>query len=68
MNSNKMKIAYAVTERNSRSFWTRIGVAFTNNDGSLNVKLDSVPVNGELQIREYVPKEDSAPLRSASVA
>lgn len=68
MNTSKMKIVYAITERNSRSFWTRIGVAFTNSDGSINVKLDSVPINGELQIREYVPKDEAAGLHSASVA
>ena len=58
MNPSKMKIVYVITERNSKSFWNRIGVAFVNNDGSINVKLDAVPVSGELQIRDYVAKED----------
>ena len=35
MSANKMKMVYVITERNSKSFWNRIGVAFTNNDGSL---------------------------------
>jgi hypothetical protein len=60
MSANKMKMVYVITERNSKSFWNRIGVAFTNNDGSLNVKLDAVPVSGELQIRDYNPREDTA--------
>jgi hypothetical protein len=55
---NKMLICYHINERNGRSFWTRIGVAFQNRDGSFNVKLECVPVNGELHIREYVPSED----------
>lgn len=59
MNASKMKMAYVITERGGRSFWNRIGVAFVNSDGSLNVKLDSVPITGELQIRDYVPKEDA---------
>lgn len=46
------KSVYAVTERNGKSFWTRIGAAFLNNDGSLNVTLDALPVSGRLQIRE----------------
>jgi hypothetical protein len=58
MNASKMKIVYVITERNSKSFWNRIGVAFVNNDGSINVKLDAVPVSGELQIRDYTAKED----------
>ena len=61
MDANRMKIAYVITERNGRSFWNRCGVAFVNTDGSLNVKLESLPVSGEIQIRENVPREDSAP-------
>jgi hypothetical protein len=57
-----MKIVYVISERNSKSYWNRIGVAFVNNDGSINVKLDAVPVSGELQIRDYVAKEDGSTL------
>jgi hypothetical protein len=46
------KIVYTVTEKGEKSFWTRIGMAFTNKDGSLTVRLDAVPVNGMLQIRD----------------
>lgn len=57
---SKMKICYSITKRENqdRSYWTRIGVAFVNSDGSLNVKLDCVPVSGELHIRDYVPNDD----------
>lgn len=53
----KMKICYCVTQRNGKTFWNRIGVAFYNNDGSLNVKLEAIPVNGEIQIRDYIPQD-----------
>ena len=56
--SSKMKIAYVITKRENKSFWNRIGVAFLNRDGSINVRLEAIPVNGELQIRDYVPKEE----------
>ena len=56
--NSKMKIVYVITERNGRSFWNRCGVAFVNSDGSLNVKLDSLPI--EIYIRDYVPREDRA--------
>lgn len=59
MDSSKMKIVYVISERNGRSFWNRCGVAFVNSDGSLNVKLEAIPVNGEIHIRDYVPREDS---------
>lgn len=57
MDSSKMKIVYTITERNGRHYWNRIGVAFVNSDGSLNVKLESSPLSGELHIRDYVPRD-----------
>lgn len=58
MDNSKMKIAYVITTRNGRNFWNRVGVAFVNNDGSINVKLEAVPVSGEIQIRDYVAKDE----------
>ena len=54
------KVVYTIVERarDGKKFWLRIGAAFTNRDGSLNVHLDATPVNGQLQIRDYKPLED----------
>jgi hypothetical protein len=62
---NKMKIVYTVVERGqNKSFWVRIGVGFVNSDGSMNLKLDAVPVNGSLQVRDWEPREkDDAPVK-----
>lgn len=60
MDSSKMKIVYVITQRGTKSFWNRIGVAFLNKDGSINVRLEAVPVSGEMQIRDYVPRDDEA--------
>jgi hypothetical protein len=60
MEPSKMKIVYVITDRHNRKFWNRIGVAFVNSDGSVNVKLEAIPVSGEMQIRDYVPREDAA--------
>jgi hypothetical protein len=58
MDQSKMKAVYTIVERGEgKSYWTRIGVAFENRDGSYNLKLDALPVNGQLQMREYEPKE-----------
>lgn len=39
-----------------RRFWPRIGVAFTNRDGSINLILDALPLGtNKLQIREEKP-------------
>lgn len=58
MEQTKMKHVYVITGKGERKFWTKIGVAFVNRDGSLNCKLDSLPVDGELHIRDYTPKEE----------
>lgn len=60
-NSNgKFKIVYTITERGEKSFWNRIGVAYVNRDGSLNIKLDAVPVNGTMQVRDWTPRDEQA--------
>ena len=47
------KFVYTVVERDgARAFWTKIGAAWVNRDGSLTVKLEALPVNGNLQIRD----------------
>jgi len=60
METSKMKIVYVISDRNSRRYWNRIGVAFINADGSINVKLEAIPVSGEMQIRDYVPRDELA--------
>jgi hypothetical protein len=50
-----MRDVYAIYESRSdgreRSRWVRVGVAFDNRDGSVNVLLDALPLSGRLQIR-----------------
>ena len=45
------KQVFTIVERNGKSYWVRIGTAFTNKDGSETVYLDALPVNGRMQIR-----------------
>src|SRR5688500_1466526 len=52
----KPKTVYALTEREVNTYWTRIGVAFVNQDGSITAKLDAFPVSGNLQIRDEEPR------------
>lgn len=44
-----------------RSYWTKIGVAFQNDDGSWNQLLDFVPTNlrpTTIQMRDIEPREN----------
>jgi hypothetical protein len=52
-----MKYVYTIVEggregNKREDYWVRIGVAFENKDGSINVKLNALPVNGTLHIRD----------------
>ena len=51
-NGRSNKVVYAITERNEKSFWTRVGVAYVNKDGSITCRLDALPVSGTLQVRD----------------
>ena len=43
-------------------FWPKIGVAFPMKDGTgFTIKLDSLPLNGELVVRPPRPKKTDAP-------
>lgn len=64
-NTSNMMQLVAVVERGEgetkKAFWTRIGVAFENRDGSWNLRFDYVPARmGEttIQLRKFDPKED----------
>jgi len=54
MSNSNYKNVYTIVENpnGGKNYWVRIGVAFTNSDGSLNVTLNALPVNGKLQIRD----------------
>jgi hypothetical protein len=54
----QMKAVYTVVERGpGKSFWTRIGLGFVNRDGSLGLRLDAIPVNGVVQVRDWMPRD-----------
>lgn len=35
-----------------KTIWSKVGTAFVNRDGSINLYLDSLPLNGRCQVRE----------------
>ena len=60
MDMNK-KAVYTIMESKDptkKAFWLRVGAAFTNRDGSYTVKLDALPTNGSLHIRDWPARED----------
>ncbi len=60
--SRTMKAVYTIVDRGqNKAIWIRVGVGFTNRDGSLNLKLDALPVSGTLQVRDWEATYDRRP-------
>ena len=54
-----IKEVFAISEgKEGTTRWTRVGIGFVNRDGSINVVLDAVPLNGRLQIRDRKTKSE----------
>ena len=51
--------AYQVRDRgeNKKSIWTEIGVGWENKDGSISLSLNSVPLDGKIQVRVFEIKD-----------
>jgi hypothetical protein len=53
-------VAFCIVEREDGSAtWIRCGRARLNRDGSVNVRLDALPLNGELHLRPARPPSSS---------
>jgi hypothetical protein len=54
------KEIFGVVDRGEQSFWTRIGAAFVNSDGSLNLVFNFLPTDPQatIQIRDPRPREE----------
>ena len=50
-----MYTLFNIIAKGEDKFWTRIGAAFVNRDGSLNVVLNTIPLDGKLHIRDPKP-------------
>ena len=64
MSDKKMMVLVGAVERNGadgkKTWWTRIGVAFQNKDGSYNLRFDYLPTRlseTTIQLREMDPKD-----------
>jgi hypothetical protein len=60
ISAGKRLAVFSIRESKGGSLWVRAGSAFVNKDGSLNVLLDVLPLDGKLHVREAGEKRDSA--------
>jgi hypothetical protein len=68
MNDKKMMQLVGAVQRSAddhtKTWWTKIGVAFPNKDGSYNLRFDYLPArlsDTTIQLREIAPKEAAQP-------
>jgi hypothetical protein len=60
------KVLCPIEKKDGKTFWFRIGIAYTNADGSTNLYLDALPATPKLQIRDF--DERDAARRGGDVA
>ncbi|MGQ0505890.1 MAG: hypothetical protein ACT4TC_11290 [Myxococcaceae bacterium] len=61
----KRYAVFTIREMDKGSIWTRAGSAFINKDGSMNLLLDVLPMNGRLHVREAGERRDAVPIPAA---
>jgi hypothetical protein len=61
----KRLVVFSIRTGKGGSIWTRAGTAHVNKDGSLNVWLDVLPMDGKLHVREAGEKREEAPVHPA---
>jgi hypothetical protein len=59
LTAGKRLAVFSIREGKGGSIWVRAGSAFVNKDGSLNVLLDVLPLDGKLHVREAADKRDT---------
>ena len=67
-NGGKRLAVYAINEKEGeRAWWQKIGLAFTNRDGSVTLYLDALPLGtNKLQVREQ--RDELAPRAAAGAS
>jgi hypothetical protein len=60
----KRLAVFSIRKNRGGSIWVRAGSAFINRDGSLNLYLDVLPLDGTLHVREPGEKREQAPAQN----
>ena len=63
----RMTVLAPIEREGQKTFWLRIGRAFFNQDGSINIYLDALPLDRKLQLRDADERsEDKDPSKDPS--
>jgi len=66
--NKKLKAVYTIIDDDklAKPLFRRIGTGFVNQDDSINIVLDALPVSGRLHIRDPWHKNDQEPEKDAA--
>jgi hypothetical protein len=59
----KVLAVFSIRAGKNGSVWVRAGSAEVNRDGSMNLQLDVLPLDGRLHVRESHERRDDGPRR-----
>jgi hypothetical protein len=65
-NPRRKFAVFSIRKIKDGSIWVRAGTALSNLDGSFNVYLDVLPIDGQLHIREANERREPAPRAARS--
>lgn len=57
----RLDVFTPIERQEQKSVFVKVGAAWVNRDGSINVTLDALPVNGRLHLRIPSPQSDETP-------
>ncbi len=63
LEAGKRLAVFSIRAGKNGSVWVRSGQAEVNRDGSLNLTLDVLPLDGKLHIRESSDRKHEAPMQ-----
>lgn len=65
LTAGKRLAVFSIREGKGGTVWVRAGSAFVNRDGSLNVLLDVLPLDGKLHVREAGDRRETSEAAAA---
>lgn len=68
LTAGKKLAVFSIRTDKGGSVWVRAGSAWVNKDGSMNVLLDVLPLDGKLHVREAGERNSSVAVASKDVA
>ncbi len=66
LNAGKVLAVFSIRPGKNGSVWVRAGWAEVNRDGSMNLQLDVLPLDGKLHVRESFERREEPRPRPAA--